>query len=54
MQTVCILGLAYAATKFSKKSISLGILVIPCIVGSALLYGLGREKKDTGPLLLGY
>jgi predicted MFS family arabinose efflux permease len=54
MQTCCILGLAYAATKFSKKSISLGILVIPCVVGSSLLYGLGRTSKDTGPLLFGY
>ncbi len=54
MQTVCILGLAFAATKFSKKSISLGILVIPCITGAGLLYGLGRTKSVVGPLLFGY
>jgi membrane protein DedA with SNARE-associated domain len=50
----CILGLAFAATKLNKKSTMLIALIIPCLVGSALLYALGRTSKDTGPLLFGY
>lgn len=30
------------------------IFLIPCVAGSAMLYGLGRSKADEGPLLAGY
>jgi MFS family permease len=54
MQMCCILGLAFVATKLSRKSISLGILVVPCIIGASLLYAIVRNKANTGPLLFGY
>ncbi len=54
MQMSCILGLAFVATKLSRKSISLGILVVPCIIDASLLYAIVRNKANTGVLLFGY
>lgn len=48
------MAVSYLALRFKLKSVFLALLCIPCIIGSGLLYGLGREKKDTGPLLFGY
>ncbi|KAJ9099725.1 hypothetical protein QFC20_005603 [Naganishia adeliensis] len=54
IQASVILVVCWLAVRYKHKSIFLGILLVPCIVGSGLLYGLGRGKKYTGPLLLGY
>lgn len=45
---------SYAAYKFKIKSGVLLALVVPVIVGIALLYTLPHTSKNTGPLLLGY
>ncbi|KAI5451305.1 hypothetical protein NCC49_001900 [Naganishia albida] len=54
LQTVVILASAWAAMRWKSKGIFIVVLMIPCCIGSGLLYGLGRESSDTGPLLFGY
>jgi hypothetical protein len=39
IQAVVILLVTWLAVRFKTKSIFLGILLVPCIVGSGLLYG---------------
>lgn len=53
LQLLVILFASYMAFKFRLKSAILAALMIPCCVGSALLYALPRQG-NTGPLLLGY
>jgi hypothetical protein len=43
LQTAVILSFAYAAMKLSKKSVMIFTLLVPCIVGSVLLYVLDRR-----------
>ncbi|TXT07424.1 hypothetical protein VHUM_03144 [Vanrija humicola] len=50
---VCFAGCILAA-RFGYKGIVLIAFMLPCILGSGLLYGLGREKSLIGPLLFGY
>lgn len=50
---VCFAGCLLAA-RFGYKGLVLIGFMIPCVIGSGLLYGLGRAKKDYGPLLFGY
>jgi MFS family permease len=50
---VCFAGCLLAA-RFGYKGIVLMAFMIPCVIGSGLLYGLGRSHKDSGPLLFGY
>lgn len=50
---VCVLGCLLAA-RFGYKGFVLIGFMIPCVLGAGLLYGLGREKSDMGPLLFGY
>lgn len=54
LQSAVILGFAYAAMKLSKKSVMIFALLVPCIVGSVLLYVLDRRPKNQGPSLFGY
>ncbi|KAL7414559.1 major facilitator superfamily domain-containing protein [Mrakia frigida] len=53
LQLIIILFASYLAVKFRIKSVVLACLMVPCVVGSALLYALPRENND-GPLLFGY
>ena len=63
---VCVVGCVIAA-RWGHKGIVFACLMIPCLIGSGLLYGevklwvtppditgLGRAKSDEGPLLFGY
>jgi hypothetical protein len=50
---VCVVG-CMAAAKWRRKSTIMFALLIPCVIGSGLLYGLGRGPQYSGPLLFGY
>ncbi|KAL7416388.1 allantoate permease-like protein [Mrakia frigida] len=54
IQVSVILLSCWCATRFKGKAAILALLMIPCVAGSAILYGLGRGKSLTGPLLFGY
>lgn len=54
VQLCVCLGGCLAAARWRKKSVIMVVLLIPCVLGSGLLYGLGRGKKYSGPLLFGY
>lgn len=54
VQVLVILLASYCTQRFKRKSVMLCIFLIPCVAGSAMLYGLGRSKADEGPLLAGY
>ena len=50
---VCVVG-CMAAARWRRKSTIMFALLIPCVIGSGLLFGLGRRPQDSGPLLFGY
>jgi predicted MFS family arabinose efflux permease len=54
LQFLAILLGSYAALKFKFKSLVLAGIMIPVIVGIALLYALPRTKAEQGPLMLGF
>jgi hypothetical protein len=51
--TVCFVGCLCAA-RFGYKSIVIIAFMLPCVLGSGLLYGLGRTANYQGGLLFGY
>lgn len=54
MQFIVIMGVAYAAVKFRWKSLTLGTILLPIIVGLVLLFVVQRTANNTGVLLFGY
>lgn len=50
---VCFLGCILAA-RFGYKGFVLISFMLPCIIGSVLLFTLGHAAKDNGPRLFGY
>jgi MFS family permease len=54
VQLLVIVIASYVAWRFSRKSYMLMGLVLPVIVGLALLYTLPVSSSNTGPLLFGY
>lgn len=54
MQYIVILAVAYAAVKFRWKSLTLGTIVLPIIVGLVILFTVARTADKTGLLLFGY
>lgn len=54
MQYIVILIVAYAAVKFRWKSLTLGSIVLPIIVGLVILFVMQRKASNTGVLLFGY
>lgn len=54
LQWLIILAVAYATVKVRFKSLTLGIILIPIIVGSAVLYALPRTPNHNGGLLASY
>ncbi|KAL7423586.1 hypothetical protein Q5752_001166 [Cryptotrichosporon argae] len=54
VQGVAILLSFWASKRFKSKSVVILALMVPCLVGSGLLYGLGRGASDQAGLLVGY
>ncbi|ORY23946.1 major facilitator superfamily transporter [Naematelia encephala] len=54
MQLIAITGCFWLSARYKTKSIVLLALMVPCLIGAGLLYGLGREKKDQPGLLAAY
>lgn len=54
MQYIVIMAVAYAAVKFRWKSLTLGTIVVPIIIGLVILFVMPRTVNHTGILLLGY
>lgn len=54
MQYIVILAVAYAAVKFRWKSLTLGTILLPIIVGLVVLFTVARTANNTGLLLFGY
>lgn len=54
LQVVLIYGASYAATRFRLKAPIFMIIMLPVIIGCALMYSLDRTPANKGPLLLGY
>lgn len=54
LQWVIILAVAYATVKVRFKSLTLATIVIPIIVGAAVLYALPRTPDHNGGLLASY
>ncbi|RSH95797.1 hypothetical protein EHS25_000889 [Saitozyma podzolica] len=50
---VCVLGCILAA-RFGYKGLVIISFMLPCVLGSGLLYGLGRTANFQGGLLFGY
>ncbi|KAM0748834.1 putative MFS transporter [Meredithblackwellia eburnea MCA 4105] len=54
LQFIAIWGSSYLAWKSSRKSVIFAAFMVPCVIGSALLYAVPRTAANKGPLLLGY
>lgn len=54
LQYLVILAVAYAAVKFRYKSLTLGTILLPIIVGLVILFTVARTAGHTGVLLVGY
>lgn len=54
MQVMVILFVAYAAVKVRWKSLTLGSILLPIIVGLVILFLLPRTSNNTAGLLIGY
>lgn len=54
LQFIAIIGASYAAYQWKLKGPVLLALVVPVIVGIALLWAIPRTDSNLGPLLLGY
>jgi len=51
--SVCVIGCLIAARFGYKGAVLIGFM-LPCVLGSGLLYGLGRTPNFQGGLLFGY
>lgn len=54
MQLIIIILVAYAAVKFRWKSLTIGTILLPIIVGLVILFMLPRTPNNTAVLLIGY
>lgn len=54
VQVLVILLSSWLAWRYKSKGFILLGLIVPVIAGLAILFSIGREKKDQGPLLVGY
>ena len=54
VQVLVILLSSWLAYRYKNKGFILLGLIVPVIAGLAILFSIGRAKKDQGPLLVGY
>lgn len=54
IQYTIILAVAWAASEFRHKSLSLLIILLPILTGLVMLYLLPRDSSETAALLVGY
>lgn len=54
VQTIVIVVSCWASYKMKLKSAVLAAFMLPVVVGTAMLYSLGREKSDRPALLVAY
>lgn len=54
LQMIVILAASWAAQRAKVKFAVLDAILIPVVVGLAMLYVLSRDKSEQGPLLLAY
>ncbi|PWN52272.1 MFS general substrate transporter [Violaceomyces palustris] len=54
LMMVAMFASFFAARRFKVKSAIIAIVMLPCLVGSSMLFSLGREPKDRPALLVAY